>query len=121
MNEELDIKSMTAAIPTFVKIDKIVDDFFTLLNEKNILPKSISDLERVERFFNVALNDIKKEVSISTFEPEDKELLKSKLTMDFYAKLADESNLPLEQVPMGLGSWNLDNFQEEVKNLAKYM
>ena len=118
---QVDTRAMMAQIPMFVEIDKEVDNFYKLLKEKNIEPKNYNDIERIEKFFNKTLKEITNIVKKSEYSDEDKTFLLSKLTVDMYGKLGDEYNLDFQQIPVYMGRWNVENFNQAAENLSKMM
>lgn len=121
MNPKIDTKSMMATMPMFLEIDKEIDNFYKLVNEKNIEPKTLHDLERIEKFFNNTLSNIKELINKSNYSKEDKLLLKSKLTLDFHGGLSEKFNLDFNAIPAALGQYNQKIFNKALEDLQKIM
>lgn len=120
MKEQIDIKSIAATMPIFKAIDDEVASFYQLLKDKNIEPKSHEDVERVERFFNKSLKTILALMDKSSFEPDEKELMKARLVLDMHGNFAEKFNLNFINLPSLLGKWNQEMFTKAMENLQKF-
>lgn len=118
--EEFDVKSITGMIPVFGKIDKEVEEFYKFLKEKDIEPKSPTDIERIERFFNKTLKAVLELMDNSSFNINDKELMKARLILDMHGNFAEKFNIDFMTLPTLLGAWNEEIFKNAMENLIKY-
>ena len=121
MNPKVDTKAMMASIPMFVSIDEELANFYILIKEKDIEPKTLQDLERVEKFFNKTLNTILELINNSSYENVEKVLLKSKLIIDFHADIAEKFNFDFLLIPSAFGPYNQNLINKSMEDLQKIM
>lgn len=117
---EMDIKSLTGHLPVFEQMEKVEKDFYQILKDKDIEPKSHADVERIERFFNKALRDMTEILDKSSFDDFEKSFLKTKLIIDFHGKTAEMFNIDVMVFPQLLGKYNSDLFTKSIDDFNRF-
>jgi len=115
------IKGMMESNKLFGEIEELDNEFYALLKEKDIEPKSINDIERVEKFFNQYFKQFLDLIKKSSFSDMEKKILTSRITIDFHGMFAEKYNLSIEMVVHTLGKWNVEKMNEAVKDLKTYL
>jgi len=109
---------MTNNSTFYLEIDKKVNSFYDIIKNKNILPKTLNDLCKIEPLFSKCINDIciliDKEESL---HPEFKEILKSRCTIDMYGKLSENFNLDFLSIPEYMGPASIEQFTKASQNI----
>lgn len=119
-NPQMDTKAMAASVPLFVNIDKEDAIFYQLIKDKNIEPKTLQDLERIEKFFNKTLKNILQLVKDSDFDEDEKQLLNARLVLDIHANFADKFGFNFMEVPGALGPWNQEIFRKAMSLMQQF-
>jgi len=106
----------------FFKISEEEEKFHQLLIDKDIIPKNIDDIERIERLFNSSLETISNIVKKSTFSESEKEFILCKLIIDFHGRTAEKYGFDFFTFPELLGKSNAEKFLKAIEKFnKKYM
>jgi len=104
--------------PVFSNIDIEVNNFYILIKEKNIEPKELKDLQRIDILFQQTIKNVKILIDSSPYPDEMKKIIYSRFVIDMYGKLHETFNLPFELIPENFGPASVRQFKEVSKSIG---
>ena len=117
-----DLKAFTSANTIYTKIDQEAEKFYVLIKEKDIEPKSNTDyesLERIERFLSEMIQNLKKLLDNSEFEPELKNIMKSRLIIDSYCIFAEKYGFQQQTIASLFGKSHQKEIEKAMENIKE--